>query len=225
MSIVESCPQEILLEFTRHLEVWDLVNFLATCRLIRGLRLERSLWIAVFIRLRTVHMQPLPIAHIVDLDTFSPDELEYTARRAGRLLQKFRAHQAFEDPPQPVSIREFSVERSYQLECINGTNLAVENDWDGGFRCWNVRSATCVATLALLEFQMTTPACTDVLIGGSIRPSMDIFTWVVVTIDYTDRSNVKISHVVSPPLSPDVPGVSFEQRSWTAKVRIPRHDV
>ncbi|KAJ6611558.1 hypothetical protein B0H10DRAFT_2055945 [Mycena sp. CBHHK59/15] len=51
-SIVESCPQEILLEFTRHLEVWDLVNFLATCRLIRGLRLERSLWIVVFIRLR-----------------------------------------------------------------------------------------------------------------------------------------------------------------------------
>ncbi|KAJ7812595.1 hypothetical protein B0H13DRAFT_1926067 [Mycena leptocephala] len=30
-------------------------------------------------------------------------------------------------------------------------------------------------------------------------PSMDIFNWVLVTIDYTDRSNVRISHVVQPP--------------------------
>ncbi|KAJ7857894.1 hypothetical protein B0H13DRAFT_1902081 [Mycena leptocephala] len=43
-------------------------------------------------------------------------------------------------------------------------------------------------------------------------PSMDIFNWVLVTIDYTDRSNVRISHVVQlPPAQSSRPPALFHQ--------------
>ncbi|KAJ7160392.1 hypothetical protein C8R46DRAFT_1194733 [Mycena filopes] len=206
ISIAESCPQDVLLEFARHLDFRDLINFLATCRPFRELRLERSLWMAALTRLRTVQMQPLPIAHLDDLHALSRDELERTARRAGRLIQKFRAHQGSEDPPQPVSIRELFFAVHSELSCIEGTNLVFEHAPRADVvRCWDLLTGSCVATLVIPKLQITTLPCTDVrgkvLIGGWIGQAKN---WVAITIDYTDRSNITISHVVSPPISREI---------------------
>ncbi|KAJ7160395.1 hypothetical protein C8R46DRAFT_1354084 [Mycena filopes] len=204
MSIAARCPSEMLLEFARHMDFRDLLNFLATCRRFRELRLERNIWLAALTHLRRVQMQPLPIAHLDDLDTLGRDELERIARRAGRLLRKFRAHQALDDPPQPVSIhRNFSVESYAKLICIEGTKLVLEHAFfDGIVRCWHVLTGELVAKLELRNFEIATSPCMDVrgkaLIGGFLPGS-----WAVITVDYSDRSRIKMFHVVSPSLLPE----------------------
>ncbi|KAJ7160394.1 hypothetical protein C8R46DRAFT_1354083 [Mycena filopes] len=201
--IAASCPPDVLLEVTKPLEVWDITNFIATCIPFRALRLERTLWMRILRRLCTVHLQPLPIPRIEDLDALSPDELARIARRAGRLLQKFRANQALQDPPQPVSIRKLFIEKDAKLVCIEGTYLALEHAL-GIVRCWNVLTGSCVAELAHPHLSLIpAPPCMDlkgkVLIGGFLGES-----WAVITIDYSDRSRIKAFHVVSPPLLPEL---------------------
>ncbi|KAJ7113763.1 hypothetical protein C8R44DRAFT_881355 [Mycena epipterygia] len=61
VSCIADLPQDILFELAKQLDVANLIS-LATCRLIRELKFQRSLWIEAFARIKTVQMQPLPLS-------------------------------------------------------------------------------------------------------------------------------------------------------------------
>ncbi|KAJ7820278.1 hypothetical protein B0H13DRAFT_2130475 [Mycena leptocephala] len=193
---ITDLPLDVLLELAKQLNISDLVILLSTCRLIRKLEFQRTLWLDALTRMREVEMQPA-------LDSLSLSELQNTVRQANRLMNNFKS-----DQPRPVRIRTFEFEcipALAKIFCIPGTSLVVVHIV-GSVSCWDILTAKRVACLEIPNLRIQTGACMEIkgkaLIGPPSKPGMstkvDVQNLVAIYIDYNDRAHISISHVVSP---------------------------
>ncbi|KAJ7113769.1 hypothetical protein C8R44DRAFT_228591 [Mycena epipterygia] len=198
-------PQDVLLELAKQLDVADLISFLATCRVIREVQLERTLWIDALARIKTVQMQPLPLSSADELDTLPLQQLQDTVRWAARVIHNLRS-----DSPRPVLLRTFNMETTVGgIFPIPGTNIAVSCAF-GSVSCWDIPTSLRVAHLEIpgLKLQPQT-LCLEIkgkaLIGAYISATglAYIGKLAAICIDYRDRAHILISHVVSPDISCD----------------------
>ncbi|KAJ7113804.1 hypothetical protein C8R44DRAFT_228720 [Mycena epipterygia] len=197
---IAELPQDVLLELAKELDVGDLISLLATCRLIRELQLQRSLWIEALVRIKTVQMQPLPLSNADELDTLSLQQLQDTVRRASRLIHSLRS-----DKPRPVLIRTLSLEALAGIFCIPGGNLVVSHT-RGTVSVWDITTSHRVAHLDIFELNVQSQAlCLEIkgkaLIGAHISPPSRIGKLAAICIDYRDRAHISISHVISPDIN------------------------
>ncbi|KAJ7160323.1 hypothetical protein C8R46DRAFT_366968 [Mycena filopes] len=149
MSLVD-LPEDILLELCRRLVVSDLVNLLSTCRVMRNLQLQRTLWLDALTRIRTVEMYPLPPINPSDL---SLPHLQQIARRASRLILNFES-----EKPLPVDIHTVAVGYGDEFIAIPGTHLVVVVEGLGIVSCWDVHTSRRVAYLELPGLRAQTGA-------------------------------------------------------------------
>jgi hypothetical protein len=166
-------------------------------------------------------MQALPLSNAVDLGALSVQQLEHTVRRATRLSQNLQS-----ETPRPTFTRNFRIESQpwTRIFCIPGAYLAVEHT-GGSICCWDILTATRVAKPEIPDLHVLWDPYMElkgkVLIGayigcvvriltiheltlGRLRGPGPITNLTAVAIDYHDRLDVSISHV----LSPDLDGVA-----------------
>ncbi|KAJ7113775.1 hypothetical protein C8R44DRAFT_795787 [Mycena epipterygia] len=207
---ITELPEDILLDLSQHFDVADLMNIVATCRVFRALQLHKSFWLNIFARIRS-QMHPLPFFKGEDLATLSLEDLQTTARRVNRLLHNFHS-----DSPYPVHIRNLSIEPSAHFFCIPGTSLAVSYTISG-VSCWNILTSHRVAYLEINDLRVRSRApCMETKGEALIVATIGNGLWneftnlVAICIDYRDRTQISISHVVSPDMNiGDVPDASF----------------
>ncbi|KAJ7022582.1 hypothetical protein C8F04DRAFT_1310705 [Mycena alexandri] len=198
-------PQDVLLELLKHLDVEDLINFLSLCRVIRELQLQKSLWLYALVRVREVQMQPLPLPAAASLDTLSLQELldtlslqklQHTALQVNQIMKNLKS-----ENPRPVRIRTLSVERERRLFCIPAANLAVTHGL-GIVDCWDLLTCQRVAHMEIRMFlYIVTWPCLEeegkAIFGAAIGWGTPEHL-VAICIDYRDRANLSISHLISP---------------------------
>ncbi|KAJ7104899.1 hypothetical protein C8R44DRAFT_807244 [Mycena epipterygia] len=193
-------PQDVLLELAKQLDVADLMSVLATCRLIRELRLQRSLWIEALARIKAVQMQPLPFTNTDEIGTLSLHQLQDIVQRVEHLINNFQS-----DNPRPVRIRTLSLAASIDtIFCIPGANLAVSHTI-GTVCVWDILTSHRVGYLEVPDLIVHPRAlCLEIkgqaLIGASI--SRDAANLVAICIDYRDRAHISMSHVISSNVNP-----------------------
>ncbi|KAJ7858159.1 hypothetical protein B0H13DRAFT_1154237 [Mycena leptocephala] len=194
---LQELPLDVLLELVKLLCVGDLISFLSTCRVTRKLEFQRTLWLDALVRIQEVEMQPVALPNGQALDSLSLSELQNTVRQANRLMNNFKS-----DNPRPVRIRSLEpkfVPSPSRIFCIPGTNLAVSH-FLGSVSCWDILASKRVACLELPELEVRTEACMEIkgkaLIGASLGRNAG--NLVAIWIDYHDRANISISHVISP---------------------------
>jgi hypothetical protein len=185
---ITDLPLDVLLELAKLLDIADLAILLSvrrklytqrrfkcltssqTCRVIRKLEFQRTLWLDALVRIREVEMQPVPLPNGQALDSLSLSELQNIVRQANRLMNNFKS-----DHPRPVRIRTVESEHmpgSAKILCIPGTNLVVAHIL-GSVSCWDILAAKRVACLEIPDLRVQTGACMEikgtVLIGASIQ--------------------------------------------------------
>ncbi|KAJ7726128.1 hypothetical protein B0H16DRAFT_1780760 [Mycena metata] len=145
MASILELPEDILLELAKELDVVDLVSFLSTCRVIRKVKLHKSLWLDALVRIQEVERQPHPLSNTQNLSTLSLQQLQHTAQQINRLMKNWRS-----DNPRPTRIGQLSVEPNYGFFCLTGTPFIVTHaDAEGSMSCWDIRDAKRVAHLEL----------------------------------------------------------------------------
>ncbi|KAJ7113773.1 hypothetical protein C8R44DRAFT_984464 [Mycena epipterygia] len=183
----------VLLELTKQLDVADLTSLLATCRLIRELQLQRSLWLEAIAQIKSVQMQPLPLSSADELDAMSLQQLQDTVRRANRLIHNLRS-----DTPRPVLIQTLSLEAMAGIFCIPGANLVVSHcSGSGTVSVWDISTLRRVAFLEIPDLVVhRAQVCLEIkgkALGARIRHHL-----VAICIEYRNRAHVSISHIISP---------------------------
>ncbi|KAJ6585836.1 hypothetical protein B0H19DRAFT_1110831 [Mycena capillaripes] len=187
---VADLPPDVLLEVVKQLDAADLISFLSTCRVIRELQLQRTLWLHALIRIRQVEMQPLPLAKP---EALSLPELQNAVRHACRLMKILRS-----DKPRPVRVNTLSVESGSRILTIPGSNLVMIHLM-GSCSCWDIPTSQLVAHLEIPDLQIKTEACMEIegkALFAACTP--DLTKLVVVCVDFWDRAHISISHVISP---------------------------
>jgi hypothetical protein len=238
-NITES-PEDVLLELAKQLDVNDLMSFLSvgsliaaighvcsltppqTCRCIRELQCQKTLWLDALLRIRHVQNHPLPLCKedAENLATLPLRQLQDTARRANRLMNNLKS-----DSPRPVHVRSFSFEPPENgwigFMLIPGANLAVSHTC-GTVSCWDIITSKRVASLEVPHLRVETGVCVEIvgkaLIGASVgwyvcakysdsrldQCYRDIEHLAVITIEYSTRARISISHVISPAMDQPV---------------------
>ncbi|KAJ7784992.1 hypothetical protein DFH07DRAFT_763607 [Mycena maculata] len=167
-------PSDVLLRFGNLLDLKDLLNFLRTCSIVRGIQHEKTLWVDVLSRLRLVEMHPPPLAAKVD----PPARclwLNFETLHYGLI----------------------------EIVCIPGTHLVVAYT-TGKISYWDILAEICMATLEVpgLNMRSSWPGNEWYPLAGSwICGSGDAqLPWnlVAIRVDYSDRAHISITHVVSP---------------------------
>ncbi|KAJ7157693.1 hypothetical protein C8R43DRAFT_997320 [Mycena crocata] len=202
MSSMAELPQDVLLELAQQLDVVDLMSLLATCRSIRGLQAQKTLWLNVLTRIQKRQNQPIPFHKEADRESLSLEELQTAVQRVHRLMQNFQSPQ-----PRPTSIRTLAIEPAEAIRLIPGENLMVVYG-EGRLSCWDISTSCRVAQLEIpnLHFNISKP-CVDVqgkaLIGSAIvvEGTSRIDQLVAICIDYSDRAHVSFSYTVSPKMT------------------------
>ncbi|KAF7349452.1 hypothetical protein MSAN_01735200 [Mycena sanguinolenta] len=190
-------PQDVLLELAKHLNVGDLLSFLSTCRAIRELRLERSLWLETLIRIREVELQPLPLSTAETLDTLSRDELQKVVHRAHGLKNNWES-----EKPRIIGMHSLSVTSQSEIFCIPGAHIVVTHGW-GSMSCWDILTSQRVGDLEFPELIVHAEALSmemngKSLIGACFQLHGLIKNLVVICVDFRDRAHISMSYVVSP---------------------------
>ncbi|KAJ7854827.1 hypothetical protein B0H14DRAFT_2755836 [Mycena olivaceomarginata] len=212
-NITES-PEDVLLELAKQLDVNDLMSFLSVgsliaaigCRCIRELQCQKTLWLDALLRIRHVQNHPLPLCKedAENLATLPLRQLQDTAWRANRLMNNLKS-----DSPRPVRVRSFSFEPPENgwigFMLIPGANLAVSHTC-GTVSCWDIITSKRVASLEVPHLRVETGVCVEIvgkaLIGASV--GWDIEHLAVITIEYSTRARISISHVISPAMDQPV---------------------
>ncbi|KAJ6585831.1 hypothetical protein B0H19DRAFT_1228083 [Mycena capillaripes] len=196
-------PPDVLLEVAKQLSLADLLSLLSVCRIIRELKLEKSLWIDALTCIREVDNQPLPLPNSQALDTLSLLELENAVRQTHRLVKNLQS-----ETPRPVRLSTFAVESAAKILPIPGANLTAIHP-RGGISCWDTLTCQRVAHLEIPGFQVETEACMEIE-GKALFAAYasDVALLAVVCVDFRDRAHISISNVISPVI--DLPD---EQRS------------
>ncbi|KAJ6522291.1 hypothetical protein B0H19DRAFT_1203079 [Mycena capillaripes] len=189
-------PQDVLLELVRHLDVADLLNFLSICRVIREIQAEKSLWLDALLRIKEVQQQPLPIFDWGALDTLSLAELQNIVQRTNRLMNNWKS-----ESPRPVHIGTISVGNWTNIIVIPGANLVL--CYAGMVvTCWDTLTCHHVASLDIPKLQFQTEVSTEfvgqALIGGCIFGPGEDERMVAVRINYGNRAQISMTHVISP---------------------------
>ncbi|KAJ7023588.1 hypothetical protein C8F04DRAFT_1193341 [Mycena alexandri] len=145
MSSILELPEDILLELAKDLDVADLISLLSTCRVIRKIELQKTLWLDALVRIQEVERQPHPLSNTQNLGTFSPQQLQHTAQQVNRLVKNWSS-----DNPRPTRIGQLSVEPNHGFFCLPGTPLIVTHaDAGGTMSCWDILEGKHVAHLEL----------------------------------------------------------------------------
>ncbi|KAF7371314.1 F-box domain-containing protein [Mycena sanguinolenta] len=205
MSLAEF-PQDLLIELTKQLDIQELLNLLATCRVLCKLQHERSLWLDALIRIKEVDYQPLPLSTAIPLEKLFTNQLQDVARQALRLRKNLQS-----DKPRHFQLHSFSVRTSPRIKnifFIPGTHLVVTNTY-GSMDCWDITTAQRVGHLRLpgLWVRTESAVCMDetgkTLLAGCIHSfgTNSIQNLVAICVDFHDRTQISISHVISPPTS------------------------
>ncbi|KAJ6585749.1 hypothetical protein B0H19DRAFT_427066 [Mycena capillaripes] len=199
MFLIAELPQDVLLELAKQLNIADLFGLLSLCRVIREVQFERTLWVNALIRLREVEMQPLPLSTAETLETLSLQQLQNAAQRANRLMLNFTS-----DRPRPVRTGTLCppVNCWTRIFCIPGANLALVHDYNTGWlECWDVLISRRMAYVELPGLKVRKIACMDIK-GKALFSACigEIKNLVVISIDFCDRAQIGISHVISPPV-------------------------
>jgi hypothetical protein len=117
---------------------------LQTCRVIRELQFQRSLWLEALSRIRETGSQPLPLSTADPPDTLSLRELQNIARRADQLRRNLQS-----DNPRLFDMRSLSVvARAGLIFFIPGAHLAVTHG-PGFVTCWDIVSSQMVGQLEI----------------------------------------------------------------------------
>ncbi|KAJ7308679.1 hypothetical protein DFH08DRAFT_899913 [Mycena albidolilacea] len=191
-------PQDVLLELAKQLNVRDLLGFLSTCRVIRELQFQRSLWLEALSRIRETGSQPLPLSTADPPDTLSLRELQNIARRADRLRRNLQS-----DNPRLFDMRSLSVvARAGLIFFIPGAHLAVTHG-PGFVTCWDIVSSQMVGQLEIPHLLVRDEALSmdisgKALIGACITESGMLKHLVVICINFQDRTHISVSHLISP---------------------------
>ncbi|KAJ7045188.1 hypothetical protein C8F04DRAFT_1067998 [Mycena alexandri] len=200
-------PEDTLLDLAQYLDVTDLISLLSTCRVIRQIQLQKSLWLDCLIRIREVERHPHPLSNVEDLSTLSLHRLQRTAQRAGRLMKNLRSNN-----PRPTRIHHFSVQPRCGFFCLTGTRFIVTHD-EGIASCWDVFNGERVAHLEIPDLFVRGIPCMDeagkALICGSIGGDSRVDRLVAICIDYRAGARVSISHVVSPAVNEQFAGIFY----------------
>ncbi|KAF8875308.1 hypothetical protein BD779DRAFT_1678314 [Infundibulicybe gibba] len=116
-----SCPQDILMEITSHLNLRDLVSFLSVCSAFKTLMDSRSLWIYLLERME--RRRPLACPVGTTIQNLGIDKLREIAQRTGRLEANWnsRAPRILDT----VKSTNWNLQQAEILHIIPGTNLAI----------------------------------------------------------------------------------------------------
>ncbi|KAJ7766043.1 hypothetical protein B0H16DRAFT_1522863 [Mycena metata] len=194
MSLTE-IPQDVLLELVKEFDVADLLRFLSVCHSICELQLQRSLWLHALVRIRDLQMQPLPLSNAEPLDTLSLEQLQHAARQANRLMRNFKS-----DSPSPVRIQTLSTGHTH-LSCIQGTHLVVTYSL-GTVNCWDIITSHRVAHLEIPDLQIVSDKpCLEIKGRALFGACIGTQHFAAICVEYHDRIQISISHVISPPTS------------------------
>ncbi|KAJ7726124.1 hypothetical protein B0H16DRAFT_1780754 [Mycena metata] len=209
-SILE-LPEDILLELTKDLDIADLISLLSTCRVIRKVQFQKSLWLDSLARIREVERQPHALSNAQALSTLSLQQLQHTAQQVNRFMKNWRSHN-----PRPTRIRQLSVEPSHGFFCLTGTPFIVSHN-EGGMSCWDIFDGKRVAHLEIpgLFVRTKVPCMEEVgraLICAATGIGRSVERLVAICIDYRDGARVSISHVVSPVVNEQFRGTFFISR-------------
>ncbi|KAJ7067505.1 hypothetical protein C8F01DRAFT_1121495 [Mycena amicta] len=210
-------PAELHLEFSKQLDMADLLNLLSTCHSLNNLRLHKALWNSAIWRLENIQMHPVP-AH--EPEALSPSELEKLAKRSYFLMRNLTSET-------PRAVRESTVEVGplWHYCCLPGTYLVLvlTRDKPRVFACWDLSAGVCVASVSIPSNEAEACKPTDgflepyvkssneFTVGGFLRTPTQTpaqgtvrhFFAVHVTLDLWDKSNVLLNVVTSPRI-PDV---------------------
>ncbi|KAJ6560006.1 hypothetical protein B0H19DRAFT_107796 [Mycena capillaripes] len=166
---------------------------------MRELQSQRTIWLDALVRIREVHNQPLPLSKesLQALNTVSFRQLQDTVLQANRLMNNFKSHR-----PRPVQTRTLCFGPTglwTSFICIPGTSLVVRHS-TGSVSCWDVLTSERVAYLDIPDLRVKTETpCMEImgkaLLGGCIGE--DVRNLVAITIHYSDRAHISISHVIS----------------------------
>ncbi|KAJ7723788.1 hypothetical protein B0H16DRAFT_1597936 [Mycena metata] len=186
-------PQDVLLEVVKHFDVADLLNFLSVCQSTRELQLQKSLWLHALVQIRDVERQPLPLSNAEPLDTLTLERLQHAARQANRLMKNFKSAS-----PSPVRMQTLSTGHTH-VSYVQGTNLVVTYT-GGAVSCWDIITSRCVAHLEIPNLHVVIDKpCLEITGRALFGACIGTQHLAAICVEYHDRTQISISHVVSPP--------------------------
>ncbi|KAJ7059742.1 hypothetical protein C8F01DRAFT_1370608 [Mycena amicta] len=215
-------PQDIILTLARSLDIEGLVSLLSSCRKMRQLEGEATLWIHAILRIQTIQLHPvIPFATTVDdLATVPLTRLRECALRANRILRNLKAPN-----PKLLRFRTYSLDGGEIAEAnvrffIPGTPLLVLGS-RGVFAIWNVlkqapalrcemEGLTLVNELAVARVPGVGMTCA--LVAGVVSDGSGVWKLVAFHVHTKDLDHPTVSRIVSPAIALTPDPLPFQKR-------------
>ncbi|KAF7327048.1 hypothetical protein MKEN_00280000 [Mycena kentingensis (nom. inval.)] len=190
--IVVDLPPDILLVLCSHLDIQDLVNFLLTCRPLRRLSEERTLWTSAVHRVEDIQHHPIAAFLGNDLTAVPTHKLKDRVRRAARILRNLAA-------PRPIlhHVGGCVVGDLRPQFVIPGTKLLVLAK-RGVVACWDVIARRCVSQIEIDQLTlMTFSGAPRVEIGSTALLAGTITAQFIPTQAQNGLVDREIKHLVA----------------------------